>query len=313
MDNIWDCVIAGGGAAGLSAALVLGRARRRTLVVDAGAPSNAVSHGIGGLLGHDGRPPAELYAMGRRELERYPDVEVRTGDVVDADRGEMFAVRLADGSVETSRRLLLATGMDYRLPDVPGVAELWGDAVFHCPFCHGWEMRDAPLAVMAAGAKAVHSALMLRGWSEDIVLLADSLSEDESALVGAAGIVVDARTVVEVRGGPGGIEIVFADGGVLARRGLMAAPVMRQRSSLAGRLGVRFNPANPMSEDGVWVDEFGRTSVPGIFAAGDVTVQMPQVAAVIAAGAKAAAATVQSLLADEHGLPVPAWKEDANV
>ncbi|MCK0173438.1 MULTISPECIES: NAD(P)/FAD-dependent oxidoreductase [Mycobacteriaceae] len=306
MDDIWDCVIAGGGAAGLSAALVLGRARRRTLLVDAGAPSNAVSHGIGGLLGQDGRPPAELYATGRRELERYPTVEVRTGEVVDAERGELFTVRLADGGAATARRLLLATGMDYRLPDVPGLADLWGDTVFHCPFCHGWEMRDAPLAAMASGGRAVHAALMLRGWSDDIVLLTDSLTEDEFALVSAAGIAVDTRAVAEVRGVPNGVEIVFSDGAVLARGGLMAAPVMRQRSALAERLGVRLNSGNPMAEDAVWVDEFGRTSVAGVFAAGDVTVQMPQVAAAIAAGAKAAAATVQSLLADDYGLPVPA-------
>ncbi|WP_422746389.1 NAD(P)/FAD-dependent oxidoreductase [Mycobacterium sp. WMMD1722] len=306
MNETWDCVIAGGGAAGLSAALVLGRARRRTLVVDTGAPSNAVSHGIGGLLGHDGRPPADLYADGRSELTRYPNVEVRTGEVVDARDGELFDVRLGDGSAVAARRLLLATGMDYRLPDLPGLADLWGDAVFHCPFCHGWEMREAPLAVLADGARAVHAALMLRGWTDDIVLLTDSLDGDEAALVQAAGIVVDPRRPSQVRAARGGVEIEFDDGTVLPRRGLMAAPVLRQRSPLAQRLGVRLDAANPMSADAVWVDAFGRTSLRGVFAAGDVTVQLPQVAAAIAAGSKTAAAVVQSLLADEYGLPVPA-------
>jgi thioredoxin reductase (NADPH) len=302
MNETWDCVIVGGGAAGLSAALVLGRALRRTLVVDAGTPSNAVAHGIGGLLGHDGRPPAELYASGRRELEKYPSVELRSGEVVDVRRGESFDVRLNDGRAVRSRRVLLATGMDYRLPDVPGLDELWGDAVFHCPFCHGWEMRAAPLAVMADGARAVHAALMLRGWSDDIVLL----STEESELVRAAGITIDSRKVSEVRRAPGGLEIGFVDGTVLRRRGLMAAPQLRQRSPLAERLGVRLDEANPMADGAVWVDDFNRTSVPGVFAAGDVTVQMPQIAAAVAAGSKAAAAVVQSLLADEYGLPVPA-------
>lgn len=306
MNETWDCVVVGGGAAGLSAALVLGRALRRTLVVDTGAPSNAVAHGIGGLLGHDGRPPAELYASGRRELEQYPSVEMRSGEVVDVRRGELFDVRLNDGRAVLSRRVLLATGMDYRLPDVPGLEELWGDSVFHCPFCHGWEMRAAPLAVMADGARAVHSALMLRGWSDDIVLLSDAVGADESALLKGAGIVIDPRPVAAVRGVPDGVEIVFGDGATLARRGLMAAPVMRQRSAFAERLGVRLGETNPMSEGAVWVDDFNRTSVPGVFAAGDVTVQMPQVAAAVAAGSKAAAAVVQSLLADEYGLPVPA-------
>jgi len=315
MDNIADCVIVGGGAAGLSAALVLGRARRRVLLVDAGEPSNAVSHGIGGLLGHDGRPPAELYATGRRELERYPNVQVLTGEVVDVERGETFAVRLADGRVEQSRRVLLTPGIDYRLPEVPGIANLWGDKVFHCPFCHGWEMRDAPLGVLASGPRAVHSGLMLRGWSDDIVVLTDGpadLGDEEFGLLDAAGIRVDERPISEVRAAGDGVEVVFGDGAVLPRGGLMVASTVHQRSALAERLGLRFGEANPLSAEGVWVDDFGRTSVPGVFAAGDVTVALPQVAAVIAAGAKAAAAVVQSLLADEYGLPVPAWKEDVN-
>ncbi|BBY15328.1 NAD(P)/FAD-dependent oxidoreductase [Mycolicibacterium litorale] len=311
MDNVWDCVIVGGGAAGLSAALVLGRARRRTLVVDAGEQSNAVAHGIGGLLGHDGRPPAELYAAGRRELQNYP-VVVRSGDVTSVRRGDVFTVELADGTVEQARRIVLATGMQYRLPELPGLAPLWGTSVFHCPFCHGWEVRDAPVAVLAEGARAVHAALLLRGWTDDIVLLTGDLGE-QRALIEAAGVRIDPRPVAEVRGTGDGLEIVFSDGAVLPRRGLMVAPSVCQRSALAEQLGVQFGEPNPLSAEAVWVDEFGRTSVRGVFAAGDVTVQLPQVAAAVAAGSKVAAAVVQSLLADEFGLPVPAWKEDVNV
>jgi thioredoxin reductase (NADPH) len=319
MDTLWDCVIVGGGAAGLSAALVLGRATRSTLVIDAGRPSNAVAHGIGGLLGHDGRPPAQLYAAGRAELGRYPSVQVRTGEVLDAQAGDVFTITLADGTVERARRLLLAPGMDYRLPDIPGLAEHWGAAVFHCPFCHGWEMRGAPLGVLASGARAVHAGLMLRGWSEDIVLLTggvDDLGGDDAALLQAAGIRVERRPIAAVRGAGDGLAVVFADGSELARAGVMVSVEVAQRSSLAGRLGVRFNEANPLVADGVWIDDFGRTSVPGVFAAGDVTFQLPQVASAIAAGSKAAASVVASLLAEEYGLPVPAWpesKEDAHV
>ena len=134
----WECVIVGGGAAGLSAALVLGRARRRTLVVDAGRQSNRAAHGIGGLLGHDGRPPAELYELSRKELERYPSVETRGGEVLTAERGHGgFEVQLADGTRERAKRVLLAMGMEYRLPPVPGLAELWGSSVFHCPAVAG--------------------------------------------------------------------------------------------------------------------------------------------------------------------------------
>src|SRR5688500_5643186 len=130
MDEIWDCIVVGGGAAGLSAALVLGRARRRTLVVDAGHPSNAPADGIGGLLGHDGRPPAGLYAAGRAELGHYPSVEVVAGEVMSGRPGEGgFALDLADGTRHVARRVVLATGMDYRYPDLPGIAERFGRSV----------------------------------------------------------------------------------------------------------------------------------------------------------------------------------------
>jgi thioredoxin reductase (NADPH) len=319
MDTLWDCVVAGGGAAGLSAALVLGRATRATLVIDAGRPSNAVAHGIGGLLGHDGRPPADLYAAGRAEVESYPRVQVRSGSVVEVHRGEAFTVRLADGAAVRTRRLLLATGMDYRLPDIPGLAERWGAEVFHCPFCHGWEMRGAPLGVLARGSRAVHAGLMLRGWTDDIVVLTDGedgLADGDIALLAAAGIPVDRRRISGVRGAGSGLAVVFADGAELVRAGVMVGVELAQRSTLADQLGVRLNESNPLSAEGIWVDDLGRTSVPGVFAAGDATVQLPQVAAAIAAGSKAAASVVASLLAEEYGLPLPAWpesKEDARV
>src|SRR5687767_13545199 len=151
-DRVWDCIVVGAGAAGLSGALVLGRARRRTLVVDAGEPSNRFAHGIGGLLGQDTRPPEEFYAAGCAELAAYPTVELRAGEVLRGDRqDDGFVLELADGSRETARRVLLATGMDYRYPALPGIEPRWGRSVFHCPFCHGWEVRDQALGVLDRG------------------------------------------------------------------------------------------------------------------------------------------------------------------
>ena len=149
MEQPWDCIVVGAGAAGLSAALVLGRARQRTLVVDAGNQSNRAAHGIGGFLGQDGRPPDAFYAASREELAAYPTVELRSGEVLGGapDEGG-FVLELAGGTREATRRVLLATGMEYRLPALPGVAERWGRSVFHCPFCHGWEVRDRPLGVL---------------------------------------------------------------------------------------------------------------------------------------------------------------------
>jgi choline dehydrogenase-like flavoprotein len=152
-------VVVGGGVAGLSAALVLGRARRRTLVLDRGGQSNRAAAHVGGLLGHDGTPPAELYELARAQVAAYDAVALRDAEAVDARaEGDGFAVVLGDGGGEVrARALVLATGMAYEVPDVPGFAELWGGAVFHCPFCHGWDVRDRPLVVYGAGEVAGRS------------------------------------------------------------------------------------------------------------------------------------------------------------
>ncbi|MEU0495777.1 NAD(P)/FAD-dependent oxidoreductase [Mycobacterium sp. NPDC006124] len=308
----FDCVVVGGGAAGLSAALVLGRARRRTLVVDAGRQSNLPAHGIGGLLGHDGRPPAELYATGRTELETYPTVEVRTGEVTTgAPDGAGFVLGLADGSAVRTRRVLLAAGMDYVTPPIPGLAELWGRSAFHCPFCHGWEARDQPIAVLADGERAEHLALMLRGWTDDVVVLTNGPAEF------TADLPVDEREVARLVSEAGELVAVeFADGDRLPRRAVLVSTTLRQRSDLATQLGVALAPPGPVAEDSVVVDPFQRTSVSGVFAAGDVSASMPQVAAAISTGSLSGAAVVQSLLADDVGLPTPPWpnqKENADV
>ena len=303
MDNEpWDCIVVGAGAAGLSAALVLGRARRRTLVVDAGRPSNAVAHGIGGLLGHDGRPPADLYDAGRAELAAYPTVEVRAGEVVDGRQSEAgFVLDLADGTREVSRRVLLATGMDYRYPDLPGVAERWGRSVFHCPFCHGWEVRGRPLGVLDRGATTgVHRAMLLRAWTDDVTLLTDGPSAlDPEAVEGlrAAGVTIDERRVERLRGPGDGLDaVVFADGTERSLGGLLVAVTLHQRSDLAARLGAVAVPPGPIAADAIDVDAMLGTSVAGVSAAGDLSTTMPSVANAIAAGSMAAAGVVGSLM-----------------
>ena len=307
MDNVWDCIIVGGGAAGLSAAVVLGRARRQTLVLDEGEQSNLVAHGIGGLLGHDGTAPAELYAAGRAELTKYTSVNVRSATVTGAHSdGDGFVVETADGGRERARRLLLATGMQYRPPQIAGLDELWGGAAFHCPFCHGWEVRDQPLAVLADGDRAVHMGLMLTGWTDDIVVLTNGGAVDSAPLT-AVGISVDDREITEFHSEAGElVEVRFTSGPPLPRRGVLVAAVLQQRSHLAAHLGVDF-ASSPVAVDAISVDQFQRTTVPGVFAAGDTAVQVPQVAAAVASGSLAATAIMQSLLADEVGLPVPPW------
>jgi thioredoxin reductase len=313
MNNTWDCVVVGGGAAGLSAGLVLGRARRRTLLVDAGQQSNRAAHGIGGLLGHDGRAPGELYEAGRREIAAYPSVELRTGEVVAAERaGGVFDLELSDGRREHTRTVLLATGVEYRPPALPGLAELWGRSVFHCPFCHGWEVRDQPLAVLVNGKRAVHPSLLLKAWSDDVVLLTGGpadLDDDTRSRLAAAHIPIDERPIAELASTNGELEaIVFTDGTRLARSGLLVATTLHQRSQLVEQLGVGLGEPGPAAASPIAVDALCRTTVPGVFAAGDDTsAQMTQVASAIALGSLAATSIVQSLLAKDVGLPVPEW------
>jgi thioredoxin reductase len=299
--NAWDCIVVGAGAAGLSAALVLGRARRRVLVLDAGEQSNLPAHGIGGLLGHDGRAPGELYARGRAELRAYDSVELRDDRVTGgATAHDEFRLTTADGAEVRAARVLLATGMEYVVPDLPGAAELWGDTVFHCPYCHGWEVRDRPLAVLG-NAAAAHRALLLRGWSADVALLTDGpaeLDDGERERLKRAGVAVDERPVAGVRGRDGALEaVLFADGAELARDGLLVHAPPRQRSALAGELGAELTERGSVD-----VDEFGQTTVAGLYAAGDASSPMPQVAGAIADGSRAAAVINGDLLAEEHGL-----------
>jgi thioredoxin reductase len=297
---MWDCVVIGGGAAGLSAGLVLGRARRRTLVVDRGEQSNRFAHGVGGLLGHDGRPPAELYTAARDELAGYPSVEVRAAEVVGGDRGDPgFALELDDGSREQARTVLLATGMDYRYPELDGIPERWGRSVFHCPFCHGWEVRDQRLGVLDRGESGARRALLLRSWSERVTLLADGPSEleaEDAQRLEAAGVKVDERAVAGLIGAaPDLTAIAFADGSELPCEGLLVPVTLHQRSDLAVRLGAATAERPPLIADALEVDAKFATSVTGLYAAGDVTGQMQSVANAVAAGSGAAAMIVHDL------------------
>src|SRR3954463_785114 len=162
----YDVVVVGGGAAGLSAALVLGRARRRVAVVDAGAPRNAPASHMQGFLSRDGMPPSDLLAAGRAEVEGY-GVELIAGEVSSIETG--FAVTVADRRGLQARRILVSTGVTDDVPDIPGVRERWGRDLLHCPYCHGWEVRDRPLGVLATGPGSVEHAHLIRQWSDDVM------------------------------------------------------------------------------------------------------------------------------------------------
>ena len=300
MNDRWDCIVVGGGAAGLSAALTLGRARQRTLLIDAREPSNRTVEGMGGLLGHDGQPSEELYRAGREELSKYSSVEARVGQVTGGTvTDDSFQLELQDGSHETARKVLLAIGMDYRHPELPGATERWGRSLFHCPFCHGWEVRDKALGVLDPGPRGAERALLLRFWSDDVTLYTDGNTdmeaEDADRLM-QAKVGIEERVVLELRGHAPALEaVVFEDGGERDCEGLLVPAPMVQRSSLAEQLGARL--ATDASIEWVEVDGMFRTSVPGLYAAGDASATTPpSVATAIAAGSTAGKAIVHDFV-----------------
>lgn len=286
-----DAVVVGGGPAGLSAALVLGRARRQVLVVDTGRPANIESSAIGGLLGQTGVAPVELRRAGREQLVDLPTVEVRDAAVVDADVGsERPGVKLSDGSELRTRALVLAHGLSYEPPALPGIEPLWGRSVFHCPFCDGWEVRDRALAVHGNGPEVVRSALVVSGWSSDVVLLTDGparLGEGGRELLAAAGVRVREEPVRRLAGHDGRLDrIEFASGPVEERDALFVRTRRGQPNGLAAALGCELTAGGT-----IVTDDDGRTAAPGVYAAGDAaTERLRSVAAAIGTGSRAALA-----------------------
>ncbi|MFI2426399.1 NAD(P)/FAD-dependent oxidoreductase [Streptomyces sp. NPDC018955] len=296
----YDVVVVGGGAAGLSAALVLGRARHRTLVVDAGEPRNAPSSHMQGYLSRDGMAPAEFLALGREEIARY-GVELVRGWVTDvAKDGEDFTVVLDAGPAVRARRLVVATGLKDEMPAVPGVAERFGRDVLHCPFCHGWEVRDEPFGVLASSASSVHQALMVSQWSKDVTFFLHEVAEEELSdqdlrRLAVAGVAVVPGAVAELVVEDDRLTGVrLADGTAHARSVLFVGPRPVPRTSLLEALGAEMNET-PFGTYPV-IDSTGLTTVPGVWAAGNTIGFSEQVVHAASGGYRAAAAIVGDLL-----------------
>ncbi|MGQ3548379.1 NAD(P)/FAD-dependent oxidoreductase [Streptomyces rochei] len=295
----YDVVVVGGGAAGLSAALVLGRSRLRALVVDAGEPRNAPSDHMQGFLTRDGMAPAEFLALGHEEIARY-GVELVRDRAVDVAREEDFTVSLAGGRSVRARRLVVTTGLKDELPEVPGVAERFGRDVLHCPFCHGWEVRDERFGVLAASPMSVHQALMVSGWSDDVVLFLhrvaeEELSDEDLRRLAAAGVKVVPGEVAGLRVEEDRLTGVrLADGTVHDRSVVFVAPKAVPQTGLMERLGAELQET-PFGAYPV-VDATGRTSVPGLWTAGNALGFAEQVIHAASGGYRAASAIVGDLI-----------------
>lgn len=297
----FDVIVIGGGAAGLSAGLMLARARRTVLVLDAGAPRNAPAAAVHGLFARDGVPPAELAAQGRAEVRRYGG-EVRSATVTDARAdGDGFVVT-AGGDELSARRLLIATGLVDDLPDLPGVREHWGQDVVHCPYCHGWEVRDTAIGVLAFGPRAVHQALLFRQWSDDVVLFTNGFpmpGADESEQLAARDIRVVDGAVAAIESADGRVTGVrLEDGSVVPRATIAIASPSLVRLPFAAGLGLTIAEHPSGMGEHLPADPAGRTAVPGVWAAGNVTDPFAQVGAA-AAGAAFVAAQLNMELVQE--------------
>ncbi|MEV4531293.1 FAD-dependent oxidoreductase [Streptosporangium sp. NPDC049304] len=313
----YDVVVVGGGAAGLSGALTLARARRSVLVIDAGRPRNAPASHVHSYLTRDGTPPSELVAAGRAEVTRYGG-EIMRGDVVAAERLDTGGFRVAvDGGISVvADRLLVTTGLVDELPEVPGLRERWGREVLHCPYCHGWEVRDQAIGVLATGPLAVHQALLWRQWSRDVTFFSHTAPEfgaEESEQLAARDIaVVDGPvTALEVADDRlSGLRL--ADGRVIPLQALVVTPRFTARSGLLTGLGLETTDqemGGHVVGSYVAADPSGATALPGVWVAGNVTALTDQVIGAAAAGGRAGAAINADLVAEETHRAVAARRD----
>lgn len=297
-----DVIIIGGSFAGFSAAMQLARAHRSVLVIDAGAPRNRFTHASHGFLGQDGRTPAQIQAVIRTELTAYPTLRFLDGKAVAArpqPEVEGFEVVLADGSVAGAKRLILTTGVRDLLPDLPGLAERWGVSVLHCPYCHGFELNQRPVGVLARNEMAFHQAMLLPDWGPTTLFTQEAMTvtDEQSTQLAGRGVTIEHSPVEALLGPAPTLDGVrLRDGRTLPIAGLFLAPLTVPASPIAEMLGCAMSegPTGRL----VTVDAQQRTSVPGVFAAGDLTNPMANATLSAAAGVMAGAGTHRSLIFD---------------
>jgi thioredoxin reductase len=301
----YDVAVIGGGAAGLSAAVALGRARRSVIVLDDGSPRNAPADGVHNFLTRDGMPPAELLAAGRKEAEQYGALIVRAEAAAARRAGDGFEVTTGDDETILARRLIVTTGLTDELPDVPGLRELWGRDVVHCPYCHGWEVAGRPIGVLASGPLAVHQALLFRQWTDDLALFTHTApppTPEQAEQFAARDIRIVTGPVERLETVDGRLTGVrMKDGSFIARDVVVAGPRMVARSALLRSLGLHPVPHPLGAEAGDFIesDQTGLTGVPGVWVAGNVTDLSAQVITAAAQGLTAGATVNWDLVTEE--------------
>lgn len=292
---MYDAIIVGGSYAGQSAALQLARARRSILVMDEGVRRNRFAAHSHGFLGQDGRDPAAIAADARKQLLAYPNVTWLAGRAENAERlDDGFAVSDKSGTRHESRTVVLATGIKDGLPDIPGLAERWGRAVFHCPYCHGYELNQGRIGVLAVSEISMHHALMLPDWGTTTFFVNGVFepSADQLAQLSARGVTVEREKIRALEGDP--IDVILEDGRRVALDGLFTATATEVSSPIASQLGCDF--ADGPTGRYIRIDGMQATSVPGVFACGDAARAAGNVALAVGDGAMAGAATHRKLM-----------------
>lgn len=303
-----DVAVIGGSFAGLAAAIQLARGRRRVLIVDGGQPRNRFAAHSHGFLGQDGRPPLEILATAREQVLAYPTVEWVSANVRQIRKGpEGFEVETQDGRRAMARRVLLTYGVTDHLPAIEGLRALWGSAVFHCPYCHAYEFGDRPLGIVATGPASIHQALMLPEWSPDVILFTNDAmtpTDEERAQIEGRGVRIEETPINRVIGEGQELRAVeLADGRIVERAGLLVAPQTFPSSSLHEALGCEVEEI----PTGVYVktDGLKETTVPGVFASGDLARPFGSVSLAVGDGAFAGASVHRSLIMEDAGIPHP--------
>lgn len=296
---ILDCVVIGGGPAGLNAALVLGRSRRKTILFDDNKPRNAVVSESHGFITRDGIDPKEFKRVAHKELSKYPDVRIEKQRVHRINKeNTLFQVETENREVYSAKKIILATGFKEVLPDIPRVKEFYGKSLFSCPFCDGWELRDRALAVIANDQRALHMAKMVSNWTNDLIIFTNGnkiLSLEEQELLKSYGIRINEKKIATFIGEDGILnKIQLDDGTIVHREGGFITTEWKQAASFDSTLKYTFN-----EHGGIETDSRQRTNTEGVFACGDTRIAGPSQLIIAAAEGSMAALSVIGALIEE--------------
>ncbi|WP_371747561.1 NAD(P)/FAD-dependent oxidoreductase [Terribacillus sp. DMT04] len=295
-----DCAIIGGGPAGLNAALVLGRARRNIVLFDHAKPRNAVTHESHGFITRDGVSPSEFRSFAHDDLRKYPSITIHNTEIVRIEKTSesAFQLQTQNGETFSAKKVILATGLKENLPNVPGIYDMYGKSLFSCPYCDGWELRDQPLVLIAENKHGAHMAKVISQWSKDLIVCTNGLSiipEEDKAMLQQYDIRVVEEKIAKLEGSAGILKtVILKNGEELARTGGFVITELSQTHHFASSLGYKTD-----DNGGIKIDNLGRTSIPGLYAAGDSTIAGPSQLILAAAHGSLAAIGVNSDLTME--------------